>query len=58
MPKDRSVTFENLTNSIGVLVLAGPKSRDLMKKVSKNDFQMQTFLGCLQKKLMLVLLHQ
>ena len=30
MPNDRSVTFENLTNSMGVLVVAGPKSRDLL----------------------------
>jgi len=33
MPNDRSVSFENLTNRIGVLVIAGPKSRDLMKKI-------------------------
>ena len=34
MPTDNSVIFEDLTNSKGVLVLAGPKSRDLMKLVS------------------------
>jgi len=38
MPKDGSVQFENLTNSVGVLVVSGPKARDLMKKVSKDDF--------------------
>ena len=43
MPKDRSVTFENLTNSIGVLVIAGPKARDLMKKVSTTDFSNEKF---------------
>ena len=43
MPKDRSVTFENLTNSIGVLVLAGPKARDLMSKVSSADFSNEKF---------------
>ena len=44
LPEDRSVTFENLTNSIGVLVLAGPKARDLMKKVSpSNDFTNEKF---------------
>ena len=44
MPKDRSVTFENLTNSIGVLVLAGPKARDLMQSVSSSaDFSNEKF---------------
>ena len=43
MPKDRSVSFENLTNSIGVLVLAGPKSRDLLKKISNSDFSNNAF---------------
>ena len=43
MPKDRSVSFENLTNSIGVLVLAGPKSRDLIKKISNSDFSNNAF---------------
>ena len=36
MPKDGSVQFENTTNSIGVLVLAGPKSRELLNRVSKK----------------------
>ena len=43
MPKDRSVKFENLTNSIGVLVLAGPKARDLISKVSSADFSNENF---------------
>ena len=43
MPKDRSVKFENLTNSMGVLVLAGPKARDLMSKVSSADFSNENF---------------
>ncbi len=43
MPKDRSVTFENLTNSIGVLVVAGPSSRDLLTKISSADFSNQAF---------------
>ena len=43
MPKDRSVKFENLTNSMGVLVLAGPKARDLMSKVSSADFSNESF---------------
>jgi len=43
MPKDRSVVFENLTNSIGVLVLAGPRARELMSKVSSADFSNEKF---------------
>ncbi|MDC1047560.1 FAD-dependent oxidoreductase [Alphaproteobacteria bacterium] len=43
MPNDRSITFENLTNSIGVLVVAGPKSRDLLSKISNADFSNKAF---------------
>ena len=43
MPSDGSVQFENLTNSIGVLVVSGPKARDLMERVSKEDFSNENF---------------
>jgi len=43
MPKDGSVQFENLTNSIGVLVVSGPKARELMQRVSKDDFSNENF---------------
>jgi len=43
MPKDGSVQFENLTNSVGVLVVSGPKARELMKRVSKTDFSNEKF---------------
>ena len=43
MPNDRSVTFENLTNSIGVLVVAGPKARELLSKISNADFSNKAF---------------
>ena len=33
MPTDGSVQFENLTNSMGVLVVSGPKARELMTRV-------------------------
>jgi dimethylglycine dehydrogenase len=33
MPRDGSVQFENLTNAMGVLVVAGPKSRELLARV-------------------------
>ena len=43
MPADRSVQVENLTNAIGVLVVAGPKSRELMQQVSSDDFSNDSF---------------
>tara|TARA_Y100000590_G_scaffold391663_1_gene468504 strand:+ start:1902 stop:4334 length:2433 start_codon:yes stop_codon:yes gene_type:complete len=43
LPSDGTVQFENLTNSIGVLVISGPKARDLIKRVSKDDFSNENF---------------
>ena len=43
MPNDRSVSMENLTNSMGVLVVAGPKSRKLFEKISNDDFSNEAF---------------
>ena len=43
MPDDRSVRFENLTNSLGVLVVAGPKARELMSRVSDADLGNEAF---------------
>ena len=43
MPHDGSVQFENLTGAMGVLVVAGPKSRDLMQRVSRDDFSNEAF---------------
>jgi dimethylglycine dehydrogenase len=45
-PSDRnggSVRFENLTNAIGVLVVAGPKARELLSRVSDADFSSAAF---------------
>ena len=39
MPEDGSVQFTNLTNAKGVLVVAGPKSRTLMQRVSDGNFE-------------------
>jgi len=50
MPTDGSVQFENLTNATGVLVVAGPKARELMKKVSKDDFSNENFKWLSSKK--------
>ncbi len=43
MPSDGSVQYENLTNSIGVLVVSGPKARKLMERVSNDDFSNENF---------------
>jgi dimethylglycine dehydrogenase len=43
MPDDGSVRFENLTNAIGVLVVAGPKARALLERVSDADFASTAF---------------
>ncbi len=43
MPDDGSVRFDQLTNQIGVLVLAGPKARTLMERVSEADFSNAAF---------------
>jgi len=43
MPQDGSVQFQNLTNAVGVLVVAGPKSRDLLERVSEADFSSAAF---------------
>jgi dimethylglycine dehydrogenase len=43
MPEDGSVRFDNLTNAIGVLVVAGRKARTLLERVSETDFSNATF---------------
>ena len=43
MPTDGTVQFENLTNNMGVLVVSGPKARELMKRVSTDDFSSENF---------------
>ena len=43
MPDDGSVNFTQLTDAIGVLVLAGPKSRQLLQRVSKSDLSNAAF---------------
>ncbi|MEQ9641715.1 MAG: FAD-dependent oxidoreductase [Alphaproteobacteria bacterium] len=43
MPDDGSVTFENLTGAMGVLVLAGPQARTLLQRVSPNDLSGNAF---------------
>ena len=43
LPNDRSVTFTDLTNSMGVLVLAGPKSRELLQRLTLTDLSNANF---------------
>jgi len=43
MPTDGSVQFTNLTNSMGVLVLAGPKSRELLQQITNTDLSNAAF---------------
>ena len=44
LPEDGSVQITNLTNAMGVLVLAGPKSREVMARVSPRfDFSNAAF---------------
>jgi dimethylglycine dehydrogenase len=43
MPRDGSVQFTQLTDACGVLVVAGPRSRQLMQRVSDSDFSNENF---------------
>ena len=43
MPRDGSVQFTQLTGAYGVLVLAGPKSRQLLQRVSDADLSNESF---------------
>jgi dimethylglycine dehydrogenase len=43
MPSDGSVQFEQLTDAIGVLVLAGPKARQVLQRVTDADLSNEAF---------------
>ena len=43
MPTDGSVRFENLTGAMGVLVVAGPKSRQLLSRICDLDLSNEAF---------------
>lgn len=43
MPEDGSVTFTDLTNAMGVLVIAGPKARDLLQPMCDADLSNEAF---------------
>ena len=43
MPCDGSVTLTNLTNQMGVLVVAGPRSRELLSGLTRDDLSNDSF---------------
>ena len=43
LPADGSVRFERLTTAMGVLVLAGPRARDVLAKVTRADVSNAAF---------------
>ena len=43
LPSDGSVRFERLTTAMGVLVLAGPKSRDVLQSLTRSDLSNEAF---------------
>ena len=43
LPADGSVRFERLTTAMGVLVLAGPKSRDVLQSLTRSDLSNEAF---------------
>ena len=43
MPKDGSVIFTPLTGAIGVLVVAGPKARELLSRVTRSNLSNEAF---------------
>ncbi len=51
MPADGSVSFERLTTAMGVLVLAGPRSRDVLEKLTDTDLSSEAFPWLTGKKI-------
>ncbi len=43
LPTDGSVRFERLTTAMGVLVLAGPKSREVLQSLTRTDLSHAAF---------------
>jgi dimethylglycine dehydrogenase len=50
-PKDGSVTLQPITQKHGVLVLAGPKSRDVLKKLTRTSLETKDFPWLTGKKI-------
>ncbi|MEO1224836.1 MAG: FAD-dependent oxidoreductase [Pseudomonadota bacterium] len=45
MPADGSVTYQNLTGAMGVLVVAGPNARELLSRVGQGDWSLPWLSG-------------
>jgi len=45
VPKDGSVSVQRMTTQTGVLVLAGPRSRDVLQKLTDTDYLTKTLNG-------------
>jgi dimethylglycine dehydrogenase len=43
LPGDGSVIVDNVTSRLGVLTLAGPRSRELLQRISSDDFSAEGF---------------
>ncbi|MGH3217438.1 MAG: GcvT family protein [Streptosporangiaceae bacterium] len=43
LPDDGSVTVKNRTSELGVLTIAGPRSRELLQRISDDDFSNDRF---------------
>jgi len=43
LPADRSVVFEDVTSGIGVLLVSGPRARELLARVSEADLSSPSF---------------
>ncbi|MDK3018564.1 glycine cleavage T C-terminal barrel domain-containing protein [Pseudodonghicola flavimaris] len=43
LPEDGSVTLENQSEQLGVIAIAGPKSRDILQPLTDNDLSNEAF---------------
>ncbi len=51
MPRDGSVSMTPMTNQWGVLVLAGPRARDILRKLTRTDLSSNAFRWLTGKKI-------
>jgi dimethylglycine dehydrogenase len=51
LPSDGSVTFQPITTQWGVLVLAGPRSREVLQKLTDTDLSSKSFPWLTGKKI-------
>ncbi|MBT8099513.1 MAG: FAD-dependent oxidoreductase [Gammaproteobacteria bacterium] len=51
MPRDGSVQFDQLTDALGVLVVAGPRARQLLQRVTDADLSNEAFRWLTSQKI-------